>query len=64
MMDGTLTMQVERVHPLSSIRTFRNLHRLWAVIGMKLLVAFAVLIPSKPLTTPRPFALERLFFAV
>ena len=55
-------MPVECIHPLERLTATFTL--MGAVIEMKLLVALAVMSPSKPFPTPGPLALERLLSVV
>ena len=58
----THTMPVECIHPLEPLPT--TFTHMGSVIGMKLLVALAVIIPRKPFPTPRPLAVEWLLFVM
>ena len=58
----TLTMPVERIHPLERLPATFTL--MWSVIEMKLFVALAVVGPSKSFPTPRPLALERFLLVM
>ena len=58
----TLTMPVECIHPLERLPATFAL--MGSVIEMELLVALAVMGPSKPFPTPRPLALERFLLVM
>lgn len=57
-----LTMSVQSIH--AGKRLVAPLASEGAVIGMQLLVAFAVMLSGEPLATAGPFALEWAFLVV